>query len=47
MENLQEAIETRLKTSLIGTSQEIGSQDLNLDQTTGLHRIGIFPGEVI
>jgi hypothetical protein len=35
LENLQEDIETRWKTSHTGTSQEASSQDLNLDGIAG------------
>jgi hypothetical protein len=34
LEKLQESTETRSKTSQNGTSQEVGSQDLNLTRTT-------------
>jgi hypothetical protein len=48
LEKLQEVTETRWKTSQTGTSQEAGSQDLNLlAGTTGPRRIGLRPGEVI
>jgi hypothetical protein len=46
LEKLQEVTETRWKTSQIGTSQEAGSQDLNLAGTTGPRRIGLRLGEV-
>jgi hypothetical protein len=47
MEKLQEYIEKRWKTSQTGTSQAIGSQDLNLVGTIGNHRIRLLPSEVI
>jgi hypothetical protein len=47
LENLQEATETRSKTSQNGTSQEACSQDLNLARTIGPRRMGLLPGEVI
>jgi hypothetical protein len=47
LEKLQEATETRWKTSQTGTSQEAGSQDLNLAGTTGPRRMGLHPGEAI
>jgi hypothetical protein len=47
LEKLKEVTETRWKTSQTGTSQEVGSHDLNLAETTGLHRIELHPGEVI
>jgi hypothetical protein len=40
-ENLQEVKETEWKTSQIGTSQEVGSQGLNLARTTGPRRFGL------
>jgi hypothetical protein len=47
LEKLQEVKETRWKTSQTGTSQEAGSQGLNLAGTTGPRRFGLRPGEVI
>ena len=47
LEKLQEATKTRWKTSQIGTSQEAGSQDLNLAGTTGLCGMGLHLGKVI
>jgi hypothetical protein len=47
LENLQEIMETRSNTSQTGTSQEVGSQGLNLARTTGLCRFGLRPDEVI
>jgi hypothetical protein len=47
LENLQEAIENRWKTSHTRTSQEAGSQDLNLAGKTRPRRMGLHPGEAI
>ena len=47
LEKLQEVKETRWKTLHTGTSQEAGSQNLNLTGTTGLRRFRLRHGEVI
>jgi hypothetical protein len=47
MEKLQEAIETRWKTSQTGTLQEVGLQDLNLVETIGPCRMGLHPRKAI
>jgi hypothetical protein len=47
LERLQEVTKTRWKTLQTGTSQEAGSQDLNLVGTTGPCRFGLRPDEVI
>jgi hypothetical protein len=47
LENLQEVTKTKWKTSQTGTSQEAGSQNLNLTGTTRPRRFGLRPGEVI
>jgi hypothetical protein len=47
LEKLQEVTENRWRTSQTGTSQEAGSQDLNLARTSGLRKMGHRPGEAI
>ena len=47
LENMQEVKETRWKTSQTGTSQEAGSQDLNLAGTAGPRRFGLHPSKLI